>query len=230
MTNTKQINQLLDQWESERNYKPFVRDGILIKDDWDKATPKILFLMKESHKNSNWWDIADKPISTIKNGKTKKIWQNILRWKYLIKHHITLDILPTFPEMSDIPEIADNDGDLTEIAYVNVSKELGESSSKAKHIQNKAIEDQVFLTKQIDLINPDIVVCANTFWAYHPIYNGNETIDRVSELIHTHNNRIIIKFAHPGPPAGNKDIELYSKLLQGLTETPIHSLFKQLNS
>ncbi len=187
--------------------------------------------MKESYKNSNWWNIAGNPIGTIKNGKTAKLWQNILRWKYLINNYINEDTLLPFPELKEIPEISDNEGKLTEIAYVNISKELGESSSNQKNIQNIAIKDKDFLTKQIDLINPDIVLCANTFWSYHPIYNGNETIKQISEseIFYTHKNRIIINFSHPGLPAGNKDVKLYNKLLKGLKETPIYNLLKNKN-
>lgn len=209
MNTIEKLEELYQKWEKQRNYIPFVRDGILLEDEWSNASPKIMFLMKESHKNTDWWQIAGSEIDISKNDKVRKIWENIVRWKFLLNSYFNDGVIPSFLEKEELFRKALPLKKLGDIAYVNVSKELGESSSNAKHLQNRAIEDREFLTQQIDIIDPEIILCANTFSCYHPIYNGNQTIEKVSDRIHKHKDRIIIEFYHPGPPAGNKDRALY---------------------
>ncbi|MBN1865205.1 MAG: hypothetical protein JW808_09920 [Victivallales bacterium] len=221
MTLLEKLDALNDEWQSARDYSPFVRDGLLIEDDWARASPRILFLMKEAYRKAAWWEISGSPIGTVKRGKVGKIWQNILRWKFLLTKYFNDGELPPFPELQSIPEIANSEGRLTSIAYVNVSKELGDSSSNQKEIQNRAIKDREFLVRQIDLLDPDVVLCARTFWSYHPIYNGNNgnsTMTRVSDRVYSHGRRTVIDFYHPGKPAGNRDKELYAKLQRILQE------------
>ena len=189
------MSKLLDRWQDKYN-EPIFRDGTLSQCDWDEATPKILFLLKECYRSSEWFAI-DGPID-IRGGKNKQFFPNIARWKYLVKNFYLKKSLPNFPEFENIPEIEYGDGRLKDIAYVNVKKTLGTSSSNNSEIQRFALKDKDLLVEQIDQLNPDIVFCCSTFWSYHPIYDGNNTITEVSDRVFKHEDRLIINYYHPG--------------------------------
>lgn len=213
------LTDLRIKWSSARPYSPFVLDGELVYEDYLDSPHKLLFLMKESYVASDWWDIAGSPIETMQGGKVDTIWQNIHRWKFLINSFLSDGEVPAYPELEDLEGYSPASFPLSDIAYVNVSKELGESTSNAKFIQKRAIDDQEFLREQIDLLNPYVVICAGTFWCYHPIYNGNETISQVGERLYSHQGRTVIDFYHPGKPGGNRKTELYEKLGKVLVGT-----------
>ena len=61
-----------------------------------------------------------------------------------------------------------------------------------------AKKDKEFLVQQIDMINPDIIVCGGTFWPYFEIYNGNTSMEEKSKFLWNHGKRIVIQFKHPG--------------------------------
>ncbi len=218
MSKLDKLDQLNLEWKDSRSYSPFVCDGILIEDDWERASPKIMFLMKESYKNSDWWKISGSPIGSFQKGPIDKIWENILRWRYLLTSYFNDETIPEFPSIDTVISALPNKESLSDIAYLNVSKELGESTTNQKQLQDRAIQDSDYLTKQIDIIDPDVVLCARTFWCYHTIYEENKTIEKISENLYYHKDRLVIDFFHPGKPAGNKDRELYAKL-SGILES-----------
>ena len=52
-TRESQMDALFQEWREKRNYQFFSNDGILIVDEWEKSSPKIAFLLKES--NDQFW-------------------------------------------------------------------------------------------------------------------------------------------------------------------------------
>ena len=188
------MEALIAEWRRLRpEYAPFVIDGILDETIWETAAPKILFLLKESY--GGWYQIKG-PINVI-DGGNKEFWPNICRWKHLIKS-LHQGVLPQFPELSELEEWRDGSFLLRDIAYVNIKKKLGGSTSNARDIMDFALRDQDFLRRQIDLIDPAIVLCGGTFWPYHAIYSGNTTMHKASDRVWCHGKRQVIDFKHPG--------------------------------
>jgi hypothetical protein len=211
------MSDIFDRWQEKYGSEPLFRDGVLSQEDWDNAHPKILFLLKESY--GDWFEVNG-PIP-IKSGNNKQFFPNIALWKYLVSHYLNTKVLPPFPSSLELlPEFQNGDGCLKEIAYVNVKKKLGTSISNSKEIQHFALRDKELLAEQMDMLNPDVVICCGTFWSYHPIYDGNKTIVPISKRIYKHGSRMIIDFYHPGYYAfrGGQS-GLYDKLKELLSYT-----------
>lgn len=191
-----------------------VNDGILVEEVWKKASPKILFLLKESTKRSGWVDITGSPIN-VRGGDNPRFWPNIVRWKHAI-HGVCKDgVVPAFPDLSETYEYRDNNGMLDDIAYVNVNKELGEVVSDDNKIATIAFENQEALAAQIDSISPEIVFCCYTSRAYRNIYS-TESPEELAYGLCSHRDRVIIDFYHPANRRGYED--LYGELSQILRQ------------
>ena len=205
------LTPFFEQWKSSRNYDTIFQDGVISETSWAEAPLKVLLLLKESYHSSKWYGING-PID-IRNGRNKKFWPNIVRWKYMLQETAKGGSIPDFPSWNDLPEVKDGSYLLKDIAYVNVKKPLGTSKSRHTEIKSYAKRDKEFLTKQIDALAPDVVLCGGTFWPYHLMYNGNDTITKTSERVYQHGDRLILDFYHPGYFAAKGGEQgLYNKL------------------
>lgn len=195
-------------------YGNFVYDGIINYDEWEKTKPKILFLLKET--TNNFKRISEQSID-IREGSGNHFWWNMCYWKYLITQ-IYNGKSTEFIEQNQLPEVEENNFILDSVAYVNVKKTCeNKNQSDDKEIYSYAKNDKDFLTKQIDLINPNVIFCSKiTFDAYNFLYPNK--ISKISDFCFDHNNRLIIKYKHPGyfQIKGGKET-LYSNLKNHLT-------------
>lgn len=212
---------LKNRWEAAcPKYQPFVVDGILDEVSWQSANPKIMFLLKESHISSNWYLIKGNPIDVTKATNPKNI-HNIFRWNHLIKSAVSKNKLPDFLESQQaLIELIKDDHMIRDIAYVNIKKCLGGSTSNSGDIRFFAEKDKGFLCEQISSINPDIILCGGTFEFYKTIFS-NSILNKISTGLWKDGNRFIIDFNHPGHwqfPGGQRG--LYDKLKNILKNMP----------
>ncbi len=193
MENLKQKQKdLYENWLKKRNYKEFTKDGILNYEVWEKTSPKIMFLLKESA--SDFINIADKN-HDIRKGAGHHFWWNICYWKYIINQLHKGNTNLKFFQTTKLPE-AKNDYIINDIAYVNIKKKhQNKTKSENADIIQYAKADKELLIKQIDLISPDIVFCdKTTFNAYNILYGK---LDKLNNNCYKHNNRLIISYYHP---------------------------------
>ena len=193
MENLKQKQiALYKKWIKKREYSYFTKDGILNYDVWEKTSPKIMFLLKETA--DDFINIADKDID-IRDGKGNHFWWNITYWKYVINQLYLKNTSFDFIPKEKLPE-ASNSYILNDIAYVNIKKECeNKSKSDDTDINKYAQNDKALLKEQIDLISPNIIFCsATTYKAYINLYND---ITKLNNNCFKHNNRLIIKYYHP---------------------------------
>jgi hypothetical protein len=190
----QQLDNLLDKWKLERpNHTCFVHDGIFDYEKWG-SQKKILFLMKEPHSMEANDDLAKHIIERAKSEiNLWSIWKNLALWTYCInqtdKTKIALYKKLTNSEQLDL---------LSSIAFVNVKKQNGESLSNNDIIAQYAIKDGIFLKKQIEIINPEIIICCYTMSSYEKIYSVEKSnFHQYTEGIYFHENRVIIDFYHP---------------------------------
>jgi hypothetical protein len=190
----KQLDNLFDKWKLGRSeYTSFILDGIFDYEKWG-SQKKILFLMKESHSMDSNDDLAKHIIDRAKSDENLwSIWKNVALWTYCInltdENKVALYKELTNPEQLDL---------LSSIAFVNVKKENGESISNNDKIAQYAIDDRCFLKKQIEIINPEIIICCYTMQSYENIYSLEKSkFHRYTEGVYFHENRVIIDFYHP---------------------------------
>lgn len=216
------INDLNERWiqarpEYEEEGKRFTYDGIINFELWKKSKPKILFLLKENY--SSDWD----PIEGI-SSDGNKFSRNISRWRQILKD---LYINPTKDisfENIELPE------DIDDIAIVEVKKvNEGKAHSPYKVIYNYAIKDKNFLTEQIDLIDPHVVLCGYTGDAYGDMYDDSwELLYSLPKPLdcscYKHRNRLVIDFYHPSPIA-KSPIDYFDRLHKLIKEGKVFEKF-----
>ncbi len=192
--------ELFDNWtiHIEDANKTFVWDGVVAEDEedyniWLNSKSKILFLVKEA-----FGDFTPEYPTEDK----KKFHLNMAKWKYLIDGFISKGVIPEYPSNEALS------GRNTGIAIVEVKKfDDNSHSSNPQDILNYAKRDAKLLQTQIDLIDPNIIICCGTFQAYDKgiyfdddnkilwEYQGIE--ENIDASIYTHRNRTILNFYHP---------------------------------
>lgn len=204
-----EASELDNRWEGDRYYDSFCHDGIINSDaeEYFDSDVRILFLLKESYGDFSWVRGED---FTSRGGcyaaKSSKFWKMLGMWTSVI------DSLAA----GDEPEISTfyddhNDGGylLANVAYVNVKKELGSSTSNWADLKRFARRDRDYLNEQIDLCKPNVIVCCGTYQLYaSQICDGDIPYGSQSEPVwDSVNNRIVIDWCHPSgkylSPNGN---------------------------
>jgi len=132
--------------------------------------------------------------------------------------------VPSFTDIDSILPQNTNDIALVEVKKVNE----GQRSSALKKIIEYALRDRGFLTEQIDLIQPEVILCCYTIDAYDGIYpeDADEPCQQLSCVpvkwntkhvyCYKHHGRLIIDFYHPSIRGGHDEqlFEMLSELLQ----------------
>ncbi len=200
-TKNTQLDKLFSEWKGkDKSYKGnFVSDGIIDENTYNTIKPKILFITKEPNDpNIGEWDYR-----RLWNYNYNIFEKRISQW--------TFGILYNFPEFYDdiftdklIAEF------LKKIAILNVKKSGGSGNSKDLEICKHIKENLDLIHKEIDIINPDIILlginegpCRNAFYPIekYPNIAWMNRIDTNGNRIGTDftkiDKRIVINFYHP---------------------------------
>jgi len=187
--NPDEYEHFIQDWKTARpEYEPFCYDGVLIDNLW-KYSSKIMFLLKETYSHFN------KIRGEVYGGKgtSRTFWRRMKMWTYIIDEALKGKI-PTFEDTKKI-----KDGPNDSIAYVNLKKyaERKEYNKQAYSDDNdifKYVEqDKEFLLKQIDLINPRIILCSGTFKFCRKLYDN---LTYISDRLYKTRNIYFIDFGH----------------------------------
>jgi hypothetical protein len=215
--------ELFSRWQKERPKYDFISDGILNPSVWITQNPRILFLLKET--KDDYYKL-DQPVTADKlNGL---FWYNISRWRYAIKEMYNNGrVVPAFP-LNETLKV-----ELNDIAIVDIKKNYEDKTISDKgDIIQYALNDREFLIEQIEIINPQIIICGGTFEEYRDfIYKGeindNNMIkyrcdDSIDSSVWCHRNRKIFYFYHPSCRFSPED--LYSNLCKLIVDSEIFNL------
>lgn len=199
------INDLYKRWQDARldynkELSEFTKDGILNAkvnyDFWLKRTPKILFILKEAHVE-NYHHYGEQDLTNNFKGR---LGTNLARWRYLLIEAKKNNANIEYPENPDITE-------LTDIAIINVKKKNeGKTTSNPADIRKYTQDDKDFLREEIELINPDIILCGHTMDSYKIIYEQEKFTELALNFCSKHKERLIIDFYHPSWTASPKTL------------------------
>jgi hypothetical protein len=216
---------LFCKWKDARPNYDFISDGILDYNVWIKQCPKILFILKET--KDDYYKL-NQPVPADKvNGL---FWFNIARWTYAIKELYYKNLASLiFPNNDELKK------EINEIAIVDIKKTNEEKTLSEKvDIIKYADDDREFLMEQIEIINPQVIVCGGTFEEYkNHIYNGEITNNNmikykcsgsIDSSVWKHRHRIVFYFYHPSSRFSPHN--LYNNLCQLIIES---NVFEQNN-
>lgn len=200
----EELELLFESWKKKEKHlgKIFNSDGIICEEEWKKQDKKILFILKEAYhrdiKIVNDYDLAE---DLCNNGLWKNIWKRVAEWSCgLVK--TTSNYTEPYRSLNE----AEANSYLKKVAVINIKKSDGKSKSDYNEIIQYAEYDAEEILREIEIINPDIIVCGYTIGPLNATlkkmdptfvpfkYNKKAT----SENYHyVWKNRIVIDYYHP---------------------------------
>lgn len=142
-------NELFERWKQERDYPYFIRDGVFNPSVWKNEKIKITFVLKEANWENEDADLRDWIMSEV-SSTYWKTWNNIARW--------TKAIIEGGPYPHDISR-ADKTYWLSKISFLNLKKVGGDARAENDTIREYAIRDASYISEQLSLYQPDIIIC-----------------------------------------------------------------------
>lgn len=188
-----------------------IEDGIVSEEEYLDSKYKILYIMKEVNGGAGW-NLKD----FLYKGGRSQTWDNVARWTEGL-----LNINQEY-NWSYLEENNENRRKyyLKKIGVINLKKTSGHHTADNKKISMAASENRNLIKKQVDLYNPDIIICCGTADDFVKNYFDSKFVNwsmtkRGIQYIKC-NNKIIVSFAHP--EARIRDAYLYYSLIDGVRE------------
>jgi hypothetical protein len=197
----KKQKELFHEWKQTPLHKNavFISDGIIDIDKWLRSEKKIALFLKEAYGEKQDWDLSQLIREEWKGPKTK-MWWTVSYWLFLLQK-TTKDYIPLFPDSdSEFNECKDY---LLSSAVINIRKSDGETSSNFETLKKYTEKDKKFLIQQIELINPDIILCGYTFNHLKELLGEVKPVPN-TEWIYKYGDRLIIDFWHPANQYPNR--------------------------
>ena len=230
----KKNEALFKKWKNESNAQSFVTDGIVDPDTWfgSEHKDRILIIIKEAYikkDNPYDWDLTkwiqgEQCCANRECGKsdcndckiTGATYNPIAKWVYAINQlnkgnfncYDNWEWLGVSDKNSKAFNIA-RKSLLSQIAIINIKKADGQPTSNKDDLYYNAARDKDFLKQQIELINPDIIICGGTYNYLRCVYTElnplNEPGENYEETYTTMNNIRIYALPHPNAHKSSKE-------------------------
>lgn len=188
-----------------------ITDGIVDENQYLSSKYKILYVMKEVNGGKDW-DLRE----FLYYGGRSQTWDNVARWTQGI---LNLDKEYSWEELSKENKER-RETYLKKIGSINLKKTGGGHTSVDKEISKAACENKEIIKKQIEIYNPDIIICGGTAGdfvksALDPKEINWTMTQRGVEYI-KYKEKTILSFAHP--EARIRDAYLHYALVDAVRE------------
>ncbi len=152
------MNNELNKLYKAQGRKDFIPCGIPYEETYLQSRPRVVFLMKEVNSKNLGWDLPNFLRSQIKKGTDDRsiyrTWKPVGMWSYGIQNNF-----PSFNIVKSNVIIAEG---LRSIAMTNLKKSRGGTVSTNKDIRMHTLKDKELWIKELEIMNPDIIVCCAT--------------------------------------------------------------------
>lgn len=181
-----------------------IEDGVLDEVRYSNSDIKIMVLLKEPYGK-----IHENSIIQKFNQDNALIWdatyKTVAKWLYGVRGYIRTGEMPKYPyKGAKIDMYSESDGDIfnsfMSCALVNVKKtNEGNSTTKHSDVVKYVNENRALLMEQIESINPEIVLCGNTFGYYKQMFGKLQQIEKVENTTYLYRDRTryLIDYWHP---------------------------------
>ena len=177
-------------WREKYPDSVLITDGIIDTELWKNSKIKILFLLKEAYGKKR--HLPDYINQSKAKGRT---FIPLAQWAYAIQEITKKKKLSIFSKNKSIINPP-----LLSSAVINIKKVNGKKSSDNKDLVKYVNENWEEIKKQINTINPDIIVCGNTWSLIHSKLQDSTVI---SDRVYKTDNYIFIDFWHPANRTSN---------------------------
>lgn len=217
------LDRLFEEWKQHYaglkiDKTKFSADGIICEEKYDAAPKKILFVLRETNDYKNG-DLRD----LYKDGPRLQMAGQLSKW--------ATGILHDFPEFTEVDM---NEGNIrTEamksIALMNVKKYTGGAIADFNLLHVFTRLDKDFIKREIEIINPQIIVCCNTFielmWALDLKLDMTD-LNSILDKTYNYNGAEIVIWRHH-PSDRGKHEENYKKLKKRFQDLGLIKEFTQ---
>ena len=182
--------------------KVFISDGAVFPEIWNDKNKgkKIAFVLKEAYGEDADWSLTD---WLRKTGPGYNIWYRVVEWIYGILNTTSSSIARYSPDKISFDKSEDKPNEwLSQVAIVNIKKSGGRSTSNYDEIKAYALADKEEIIKELELLDPDIIVCGATAETLNGICGGFVGPDRCDNWYYYSDvigdrERLFIDFYHP---------------------------------
>jgi hypothetical protein len=231
------LDNLFTEWQAasaKNGHTGFCSDGLMFRGSaftydggkgkypgdedelWEKCHKRILFLLKDSNNNP---DCDTREFYPGSNGTIGIHYKNIAFWYYG---------LLSFTESTDAPDFADIDFwedvypvfDQGAIAIVNCKKQSGGASISADILSEHINIYADFIRREIEILNPDIIVCGGGSSSIKNLVAENiyADLEKINNWIYydRKNNKVVIDSYRPSHRYSTE--EVYSDMMSAYKE------------
>lgn len=197
--------KLKKEWKEKRPKGCMIWDGIICPHQWYHSDLKLMFIAREAYdkdEDSEDWDIAEewnwaRGLFKVKKPASQTTHYKTACWTYAI------DLALRNKEVVFEEDARNNDFQpcrkiMLGSAFINIKKVGGKSRSDINELRRIVCEDKELLSKQIEIINPNVVyLCGkNQINILDVIFDGKTKIAE-TELCYDWNGRLLISYYHP---------------------------------
>ena len=197
-----------------------IYDGLYSPEMYWKSPLRIMWILKEPYddfdkrtgkpKGGDWSitkDLFHNPEDFAKN----KTGQMVIYTSYGILNNLRWNKIDYIYDDPDIPKV------LQKIAYINLSKIPGYTTTKDSELWAKYEEWKKITLKQIKQYEPNVLIFGNTFKYFledlEDLFSINSAkftpLRKINIGVYESNERIIIDSWHPGKHFSNEDKQIY---------------------
>lgn len=195
--------EVLEEWKSlsSAEDRGFVKDGIINEELYWNARKRILFLNKEPYwvkDPTEHWDLREWiREDDWRSRSTRGTWPCLERAAFGIMEAKD-GRAPSFPSTR-----TDCLNYFQMTAVANIKKTNGEKASNDADLVEH-LKDRIHLLKiQIELVNPEIIICGNTFCVIRKLL-PESSVTKLSEMVYDVDGRCYVDFWHPANRYPNK--------------------------
>lgn len=169
VSDMNELDALMTEWASshrQRGWKTFISDGFVDEELYLQSSPKICFFLKEAYSKDEGddWNLT----AWLSGGAMTRMWGSVAEWTYGIRG-TTISHIPAKPSLSDAQKTAL----LKTISVMNVKKSNGSVQSNYADLLQYAQSDQHYLRRELELLNPDVIVCGNNSSLLRLLYGSS---------------------------------------------------------
>jgi hypothetical protein len=202
----QEVDEAFDSIREKENRQDYpIYDGIVDIDRYLSVSPKILWILKEPYddfdKNGKpcggSWSITEDVFACAAKSGNKPPFAPIA--------YVTYSVFNNFVKYSEMDYVTEDPRiweALKNIAYINVNKFPGKKSSDSEIIASYYQKNRELLKKQIEAINPDIVIAGNILYLFYEDFDLTKLDlksggpDKSAEFCQK-NGRLFINAYHP---------------------------------
>jgi len=230
---TNELDSLFAERWSRQGLHNFIFDGIVYEKEWQKAEPKVLFVLKDANdppgkdRPCKDWDLRE----FLRNGAYDgtrgytSTWGLLSRWVYGLRENYC-SWEDTNSSGKDFSNHHDRRSLLRTIAAINLKKSGGGGQTNQQGLKEATERDAKLIAEEIEIIEPDIIVGCGTGWLFSTLYpeEGQLANVRLSSGVVCQRNLqhdwVLLHYYHP--QARYPHNLMYTMLMFALEEAWVH--------